>query len=86
MITTILIKILTLLISVLVFVLPDWSLPDNVLNAISYPFQHLMQLNGLFPISEILLVLVLLLTFEILLLTYKLSTRIISFFRGSGSL
>lgn len=86
MITTLLLYLLSILLSVIVFLLPSWSVwPDELLTGLSYFLSCLAEVNYIFPIDTLFTVLIFIINFEVLYFTAKLIMKLFNYIRGTGS-
>jgi len=84
MITTLIIYIVGLLIDVLSFILPTWALPVWLVNGWATAMQAILFYNNFFPLNEIIKCCIIILAFEIVILTARLVVGVISIVRGGG--
>lgn len=86
MITSALIYILSMILGMVAFILPDFRLfPDIVYDSVKYFVDRIMELNTIFfYIDNILIVVSFFLKFLIYFMLYLLAMKIINLLRGSG--
>jgi len=84
MIVTLILKLITMFVEVLTFLLPKWAIPDYIVNAFQVITDQISGLNSILPLQEILNVLVLGILFEIAVLFFRLLFGLISLVRGGG--
>ena len=77
MLLSALILILSKIIEVFVFILPEWDLPDKFINAINYFLASAKSVNFIFPIYDLLGIVLILISFEVLLYTSHLISKLI---------
>lgn len=85
MITTLLIKILSLLLTVIMWAIPNWFIPMPLTDAFTSVINDAMKMNGVFPIADVMFCLSLVLFFHILKFTYNQGMGFLSLLRGGGS-
>jgi hypothetical protein len=86
MISSALIYIFSAFLSVIVFLLPSWSVwPTDLLSGLSYFATSLAKLNFIFPIDSLFTVLLFVINFEVLYFTAKIIMKVFNYFRGTGS-
>lgn len=87
MILTFLFYVLTIFLSLLVGLLPTWTLwPADLTTSLNYFFSVLAKLNFLFPVDTLFAVILFVIGFEILYFTAKIVLKIINFFRGASGI
>lgn len=86
MITSAFIYILSIILGMVAFLLPDFQLlPDVVFTSVKYFVDRIMELNTIFfYIDNILIVFSFFLKFLIYFMLYLLAMKIINLLRGSG--
>lgn len=86
MIIELLLKIWIFILQVIVWFLPDWQLPQNFMEAFGNTFSYLEGFNTFFPVHTILTCFSWLIKFELTILSIKLISSMLSYFRGGGKL
>ena len=87
MILTFFFYILTIFLTLLIHLLPDWTLwPDDLATSFNYFFSLLAKLNFLFPIDVLFDVILFVIGFEVLYFTAKIVLKVINFFRGASGI
>lgn len=87
MITTLFLTLVNLILSLLITILPEWTVwPATLTTGLNYLFGQLATFNFLFPVDTLFTVLLFIINFEVLYLTAKLATKLINFLRGSGGI
>jgi len=79
MIVEIILIILSLLLGLINFLLPAWQLPQELFANTQAIWSVASGLNSVLPLTELLLCLIIVLTFEIIMLIYR-------FFRSGGKI
>jgi len=86
MIFTMFFYVLSYIFIIISVVLPQWSLwPDNLLISISALANSFAGLNFFLPVSELFVVFLFVLNFEVLYLTAKIVAKVFNYLRGTGS-
>lgn len=86
MIVDILLKIANVLLKVFNAIIPNWTLPDQFSTAFSYWGVYVAKFSWLFPIGDLMIVLGVAISFEIIILLVRMASGVLSFFRGGGKL
>lgn len=84
MITGMIIKIVILLFSVIGAIIPAWKLPNYIIDPVNEVAGFFNLLNGYLPMTAFLKVLILIIGFEITIMTAKVVLGILSLIRGGG--
>ncbi len=84
MITGIIIRIISLLISLTSAILPAWRFNDNIVNVISEVWGKIMIANGFFPVTTCLKIALIILSFETTIFLARTIFGLISIIRGGG--
>lgn len=86
MITTFILKIIVLLFSLIGALLPEWRLPDYILNSFSSGMDHVLFFNNYLPIVAGFKIFILILSFEVTLILARIIFGVISVVRGGGKI
>jgi len=85
MITTLLINILVVILKIIMYAIPNWFLPQPLVDGFTLVINDAMNFNGIFPIADIMFCLSLVLFFHILVFIYNQGMGFLSIIRGGGS-
>lgn len=85
MIMDILLTIGSILLNIVSWILPKWTLPESVFSPFVFFYGWFY---GLFPdiASDLLLAIILIIGFEFTIMISRLSLQIVNWFRGSGEI
>lgn len=86
MIISLLLYCVSIIISAIIFLLPEWSIwPTDLLTGLTYFFSSIAKFNFIFPVDTLFTVILFLVNFEVLYFTTKLIMKIFNYLRGTGS-
>ena len=86
MLTGLILKTIGLFFSILIFILPNWQIPDQTTTNLTILWKVLLGFNNYFPIMEILTVFLIIFGFEILILFTRWVLGLASLARGGGKI
>jgi len=85
MIIDVILSVFATLLSAFAIIAPSWQIwPDEVLNGIYYISAKMTFLDIIFPIDTVINIIIFIINFEIAFFSYKLASKLIGLFRGSG--
>jgi hypothetical protein len=85
MISNLILYIIGMILGLIASTMPTFSIwPDSVKTGLTYLFGLLGNLNFLFPVDTLCLVIVFIINFEIYYLSTKIFLKILNYFRGTG--
>jgi hypothetical protein len=86
MILTLIISIITLLIKIVEVILPNWGLPDSLVNSSAYFLEQVYMWNTYFPIKAFSYSILMVLGFHLIVMTWNFASGLISIIRGGGKI
>ncbi len=84
MIVTTLLKLINTIFQAVFGFIPAWTLPEGFTNAISSGIANIGLFSGVFPVFTLMTILLLMVSFDLNLLLFKLVNGLIALIRGSG--
>lgn len=86
MIFTLLAYVFAIILGAVAYLLPDWQLPNYIIQSLSEASSHIGLFNEFFPITALFKGLLLIIGFELVMLSVKLISGILSLIRGGGNI
>jgi len=86
MLVDILFAITGVLIKIFNAIIPNWSLPDEMITALSYFGVYISKFNDLFPVADLFVVIGIALAIEIILMLIRWAAGFLSIIRGGGKI
>lgn len=86
MLTTLIISIVSVLLTVFSLILPSWALPSYIVNSFTSGIQYIYFLNEFLPLNAIIKSLLIIFSFEVIILSARLVVGLISIVRGGGKI
>lgn len=85
MITSILIELSSFFLVIIKFIIPNWFIPEELIDSIIFFQEQALNFNGILPIATLLFCIYLILTFASIMIMYKIATSFMTIIRGGGS-
>lgn len=86
MITTLIVKLISIFLKLITALLPAWALPSYILEAFFDFTGQILFFNGYAPVVAFFQVIIIVISFEIAIITARIITGVMSLIRGGGKI